>query len=84
MKSHLKLVSSGIRKLLNSQELADECTRVAGEVAARCGDDWAVAPPHHTGQRVAVNVYPDSKAAARDNAKNDTARRAVQSMEILL
>lgn len=84
MRSHLKLVSSGIRKLLNSQELAEACTRAAGEVAARCGDDWAVAEPHHTGQRVAVNVYPASKAAARDNAKNDTARRAVQSMEILL
>ncbi len=80
----LKLVHSGIYALLNSQEVADACTEVAGEVAARCGKDWAVAAPHKTGQRVAVNVFPTTREAARDNVENDTARRAVQSMEILL
>ena len=84
MPSKIKLISGGVRALLNSPELEAVCVQKAGELAARCGDDWAVADPHHTGQRVAVNVYPASKAAARDNAKNDTARRAVQSMEILL
>ena len=84
MASKLKLVKKGVHALLNSQAAADVCNRQAQAVAARCGDGWAVAAPHKTGQRVAVNVYPATREAARDNAANDTARRAVQSMEILL
>ena len=83
MASKLKLVRSGVKALLNSDEVADYCTAVANEVAARCGPDWAVAAPHKTGQRKAVNVYPATKAAAAENAENDTARRALQSMEVL-
>ena len=84
MSSKVKLISGGVRALLKSPEVENICVTKANELAARCGEDWAVAEPHDTGQRVAVNVYPASAAAARDNAKNDTARRAVQSMEILL
>lgn len=84
MPSKLKLVKQGVKALLNSPEVAAACVTVANAVAARCGDDWAVAEPHKTGQRVAVNVYPATKAAAEENAENDTARRAVQSMEVLL
>ena len=84
MKPEIVLNREGVKALLNSQAAADVCTTLANELAGRCGADYAVAEPHKTGQRVAVNVYPGSKEAARDNAKNDTLRRAAQSMEILL
>ena len=80
----VKLVRSGVKALLNSEAVAQVCTELAGEVADRCGPDWEAAPPHKTGQRVAVNVYPTTREAARENSESDTARRTVQSMEILL
>lgn len=83
-RNKVQLVRSGVHALLNSQEVAGCCSAVAAEVAGNCGPNWAVAAPHKTGQRVAVNVYPTSRTAARENEENDTARRAVQSMEILL
>lgn len=84
MPSKLKLVKSGVHALLNSPEVSAACVTVAHAVAARCGEGWETAAPHKTGQRVAVNVFPATRETAEDNANNDTARSAVQSMEILL
>lgn len=73
-----------MRTLLNSQAVADVCTTLASNLAGRCGADYEAAAPHKTGQRVAVNVYPASKEASEDNIENDTLRRTVQSMEIVI
>ena len=83
-KPEIKLNRSGIYALLNSKGASDACETLAKQVAARCGADYAAAQPHKTGQRVTVNVYPNSDEAAADNAENDTLRRTVQSMEIVL
>lgn len=83
-KLEIKLVKDGMHALLNSQGASDACQSLANDLAGRCGADYAAAAPHRTGQRVAVNVYPASKEAAQDNADNDTLRRTVQSMEIVI
>ena len=83
-KLRIKLNSKGIYALLNSKAASDVCEALAKQVAARCGPDYKTAQPHKTGQRVAVNVYPASSEAADDNVKNDTLRRTVQSMEIVI
>ena len=83
-KLKIELNREGVRALLNSEAAAAACKALASELAMRCGADYAAAPPHKTGQRVAVNVYPASRDAAEDNMENDTLRRAAQSMEILL
>ena len=80
----IKLLHDGMKALLNSQAAADCCSEQARLLAGRAGPDYAAAAPHKTGQRVAVNVFPNSAEAARENGENDTLRRTAQSMEILL
>lgn len=80
----IKLVRSGMKALLNSQGAAETCLDLAMDVAGRTGELYAVTEPRHSGQRVFVNVYPASKEASDDNVENDTLRRTVQGMEILL
>lgn len=77
MRPKLKLVRSGVRKLLNSQEVSAAVEEIAAQTAQKAGDGYAAAAPHKTGQRVAVNVYPATKEAARDNYENDTLLKAV-------
>ncbi len=73
----VKVNYEGVSALLNSQEMADICTEVATQVCDRAGDGYAVAEPHLTGQRVAVNVYPATKEAEADNYENNTLLRAL-------
>lgn len=68
----IELNSAGIRELLNSREVEELCAKTAGDMAARAGTGYAAAQPHHTGQRVAVNVYAETREARRDNLKNNT------------
>lgn len=63
---------AGVGELLKSQWAANTCTEVARGIADRAGEGYEVAPPHSTGQRVAVNVYAATKEAARDNLDNNT------------
>lgn len=83
-KLSITLNRSGLYALLNCKGASDACEALAGQLAGRCGTDYAAAGPHKTGQRVAVNVYPASREAAADNIQNDTLRRSVQSMEIVI
>lgn len=73
----VKINYDGISALLNSQEMADICTEVATQVRDRAGEGYAIAEPHQTGQRVAVNVYPATEEAANDNYENNTLLRAL-------
>ena len=83
-KPKIVLKREGLKALLNCQGASDACETVAHDLAGRCGADYQAAAPHKTGQRVAVNVYPASREASSDNIKNDTLRRTVQSMEIVI
>lgn len=67
----------GVHALLNSPEIEEVCVRTAAEVAARAGEGYTAAEPHRTGQRVAVNVYADSKEARRDNLENNTLLKVI-------
>lgn len=71
------LNSEGISELLNSQWAADCCTEIAEQVAGTAGPGYEVAPPHATGQRVAVNVYAATDEARKDNLENNTLLRAM-------
>lgn len=77
MRKPLKLVRSGVRELLNSKEIADHISGIARDKARQAGDGYAAAEPHKTGQRVAVNVYPETAAARRDNLENNTLLKVV-------
>lgn len=76
-KPKVVLDRAGVHALLNCDEVAAKCSQIAREVAAKAGDGYEVAPPHKTGQRVAVNVYPATKEAAKDNYENNTLLRAL-------
>lgn len=76
-KVEVKINYAGVGELLNSQWAADCCAEVAQQVAERAGDGYVVAAPHSTGQRVAVNVYAETKEAAKDNYENNTLLKAV-------
>lgn len=76
-KIKLELDSAGIKELLNSDEISEECTGIAHEIAQKAGTGYVAEQPHHTGQRVAVNVHPETKEAAQDNYENNTLVRAI-------
>lgn len=73
----VKVNYNGVKELLNSQWAADCCNEIADQVAGRAGDGYEVAAPHHTGQRVAVNVYAATHEAYQDNMENNTLLKAV-------
>lgn len=73
----IELNSSGIRQLLNSSEIQKAVVNKAAEVAKRAGSGYEAADPHHTGQRVAVNVYPATESAVQDNYDNNTLEKSL-------
>lgn len=75
--SRFELNQEGIRELLNSDEVGDYLTEVGEEVARRAGSGYAAADPHHSGQRLIVNVYTENLAAYRDNLRNNTLLKAI-------
>lgn len=77
-KGKFKLNKAGVRELLMSPEVANLMADEGQRVAGAAGDGYAFRM-RSTGQRQAVNVYPDTFAAKRDNLKNNTLLKAVQS-----
>lgn len=67
----IKLIDSGVKALLRSPEISTAVTMIAGQVAGRAGSGYMI-NVHDSGQRTIANVYPASKEAAMDNAKNNT------------
>lgn len=72
-----KLNRKGVHALLNSPEVTAEIQRTAAAVASRAGDGYAAAEPHKTGQRVAVNIYPETAEARADNLDNNTLLKVI-------
>ena len=71
-RARVKLIRSGVRELLCSQEAADLVSRLGRDHARRAGPGYAAAAPHKTGQRQAVNVYAETDEARRDNLEHNT------------
>lgn len=71
-KLRIKLNRKGVRELLKSQEIMDECVRIAQEKASAAGDGYAADDGHVGKTRASAMVYPSSAAARSDNYHNNT------------
>ena len=71
-KLRIKLNSRGVRELLKSQEIMDECVRIAKEKASEAGDGYEADDGYVGKNRVNAMVYPSSSAARSDNYRNNT------------
>lgn len=75
-KLHIKLNRRGVRELLKSQEIMDECVRIAQQKANEAGSGY-VADSGYVGKtRASAMVYPSSAAARQDNYHNNTLLKA--------
>ena len=72
----IKLNSAGVRRLLKSKEMQAICTEHAEEIAARCGEGYAVDSVQMETRAIAT-VYPQTAEARRDNYKNNTIEKAL-------
>lgn len=73
----IKLNTAGVRELLKSAEIQDECRKIAQQVQARVGDGYVVEDRNYP-ERSGAAVRIDSPQAYRDNLKNNTLLKAVQ------
>ncbi|WP_281522480.1 hypothetical protein [Mogibacterium timidum] len=72
-----QLNKSGVRELLRSSELMEECSRHAKRIQNRCGEGYEVTT--HTGKnRVNASVHAKTIKARKDNAKNNTLLKAMR------
>ncbi len=70
-KLDVKLQLQEVRKLLRSDEIRQECGKVAKQVAQRCGSGYGY--DTYTGKnRANASVGPKTAAAYRDNLRNNT------------
>ena len=76
-KVKIELNSSGVRELLRSEEMKEECEKRANEALGRLGDGYVVTT--HTGKnRVNASVYADTFEARKDNMENNTILKALR------
>lgn len=68
----IKLNRKGVRELLKSQEIMDECVRVAREKASEAGAGYESDSGYVGKTRASAIVYPSSSAARSDNYRNNT------------
>ena len=73
----IKLKSAGVRQLLKSKEMQSICTEHAEEIAARCGEGYAVDSMQKETRAIAT-VYPQTAEARRDNYRNNTIEKALR------
>lgn len=71
-KLRVKLNRKGVRELLKSQEVMDECVRIAQEKASAAGDGYESDSGYVGKTRASAMVYPSSAAARSDNYHNNT------------
>lgn len=76
-KFELVLIDEGVQALLKSQDIKDQCKRLADGIAARAGEGYEVTT--YVGKtRVNASVLAATNAAKRDNMKNNTLLKAVR------
>lgn len=72
----IKLNSAGIRELLKSQAMADECMTVARGIQQRAGEGYEVQSRNYP-ERTGAAVVAVTKEAIQDNLDNNTLLRAL-------
>ena len=73
----IELSYKGIGQLLKGAEMRQLMERYGSETAERAGAGYGYRV-HNTGQRQAVNVFPETYSASRDNLENNTLLRSVK------
>ena len=71
-KMRIKLKRRGVRELLKSAEIMDECVCIAQEKANEAGSGYAVDSGYVGKTRASAIVYPSSAKARQDNYHNNT------------
>lgn len=71
-KLRIKLNRKGVRELLQSEEIMNECVRIAQEKAAAAGEGYKSSSGYVGKTRASATVYPSSDAARSDNCRNNT------------
>lgn len=71
------LNTEGVRELLKSDEIHDECVRLANEIQSRAGEHYDISERHYP-NRNGVIVYPADAQGRRDNLKNNTLLKAMK------
>lgn len=76
----IKLNDEGIRELLKSDEIFNECIQVATEIQKRAGEHYKIAERKHykDNSRYGVVVFPADRQGERDNLKNNTLLKAMK------
>lgn len=72
----IKLNTSGVRELLRSSELQEECVSYAKQIQATAGEHFAVESRSYPERRGAA-VYPADDVGYYDNLKNNTLVKAM-------
>lgn len=67
----VKLSYEGIGRLLRGEEMKNLMEQMGSQAASRAGEGYNYRV-HDTGQRQAVNVFPETTKAREDNLKNNT------------
>lgn len=70
------LDKKGVRELLKSAEIQQECMKYAYAAAGRCGEGYAVESRNYP-ERSGAAVRADTYKARKDNLKNNTLLKAV-------
>lgn len=72
-----QLNRSGVRELLQSDELMEECSKHAKRIQNRCGAGYEMTT--HVGKnRVNASVHAKTIKARKDNSKNNTLLKAMR------
>ncbi len=75
----IKLNLPGINAIMKSPGIQSKLREAGQAVANNAGADYSAGDARLINWIAVVNVYPDSKAAANDNFKNNTLLKALQS-----
>lgn len=84
-KVKIELNHDGIRELLMSQPIADECEKAAEKIAETAGEGFVVLPAREMGYgggRVGVAVHADSYDAKVAEAEDKVLSKAVSSCRL--
>lgn len=78
-KMRVKLNRKGVRELMQSKEIMDECVRIAKEKAAAAGNGYEADGGYVGKTRASARVFASSAAARSDNYHNNTLLKAFGS-----
>ena len=76
-KVKIELNRAGVGQILKGPEMQKVLESAAAGIVSRAGRGYAYRS-HNTGERVIVNVYPETAEAARDNVNNNTLLKAMR------